>query len=122
MGVFQDAIAGGLAAIRGAAGVSIVYRRAGASLELAAVSAETQFVQQDGEAVVARYRSRDYLIAIADLELEGSTIVPEEGDRITETINGTACEFEVASEGGEPAYRYSDRAQTQFRVHTKQVG
>lgn len=121
MSAFQDAISGGLAAIRQAAGVSIVYRRAGASVPLTAVPANSQFEEQTTEGVIARTKTRDYLIAVADLELEGEPIQPEPGDKVAETINGVDCEFEVVPMNQQAGSIYSDRAQTQYRIHTVQV-
>ena len=122
MGAYQDSISGGLAAIRQAAGVSIVFRRGGAESDpFKAKVGRTEFVQESGEQVIARIRTRDYLIGVEDYKLEDQAVTPEDDDRILETINGRECEFQICSEGGEPPYVYSDTAQTQFRIHTKQV-
>lgn len=65
-------------------------------------------------------RERDYLITLADLVTQTPAgRLPVEGDRITETIGGTACTFEVCKRGAEPCWRFSDRERTRVRVHTK---
>ena len=79
-------------------------------------------VQEDGEAVIERLRTRDYLVNVADLLLDGIAIKPEDGDRIIETINGTETEFEVGSQDASQPYTFSDFGRTQYRIHTKQVG
>lgn len=101
---------------------SITYRRGSASVALTAVIGETQFVQEVDEAVIAQWRGRDYFIAVADLMLGGETVTPQSGDRITQTVNGTEKEYEVAGASPEPCYRYTGPDEATFRVHTKQVG
>lgn len=68
------------------------------------------------------FGDRDYLIPVADLTVSGTTFEPIRGDRITETIGGTATVFEVISPVGEPEVRFSDPGRTVYRVHTKKVG
>lgn len=63
-------------------------------------------------------RERDYMIAVAELTAFG---VPQEGDRITETINGAATVFEVSKRDREPCYRFADHARTRYRIHTRKA-
>ena len=63
-------------------------------------------------------RERDYMVAVSELAAFG---VPQEGDRITETINGAAVVFEVSKRDREPCYRYADHARTRFRIHTRKA-
>lgn len=105
----------------GNASVDVTLRRGGASTETTAVPGATEFIEEQGEQVIGRTRSRDYLIDIANYAFEDQPTKPEAGDRIIETINGRECEFEVCGRGGEPPFIYSDRGRTQYRVHTVQV-
>lgn len=73
----------------------------------------------DGPAVV--HGDRDYLIPADALVYGGSAFLPARGDRITETIGGSAVTFEVMSLPGEPEWRYSDPGRTLLRVHVKEV-
>lgn len=47
--------------------------------------------------------------------------LPAKGDRITETIAGVACVFEVMPTDIAKEWVYSDNERTRFRVHTKRV-
>lgn len=102
---------------------AVVYTRAaGGSVTLTGVAwvGNTAFRRQanEGGAAVV-WGDRDYLIPVSAL---GST-PPARGDRITETIGGTAVVFEVATPlPGEPDWRYSDPQRTTYRVHCVEVG
>lgn len=57
-------------------------------------------------------------------EIPAATIapyLPAKGDRITETIAGVVCVFEVMSTDIAKEWTYSDNERTRFRVHTKRV-
>lgn len=104
-------------------GVDVVYRRGTAEVELSGVViGETQFVQEVDEAVIAQWRGRDYFIAVSDLVLGETSITPEAGDRITQTVNGTDKEYEVVGASPEPCYRYTGPDEATFRIHAKQIG
>lgn len=119
MGVFQEMIAGGLGALRQAAGVSIVIRRGGAeSATIVAAVRQTDFVENASEGVAAASRFRTYLIGIADYAFEGTPDEPRSGDRIVQTINGSEQEYEVTDD---PGWEFSDNGQSQYAVATTQV-
>lgn len=106
-------------AVQEAAGVTVAYTRGVTSITLTAVVGRTVFVSNAEGAPRVQFGERDYLIEVADLTLG----TPKLGDRITETIDGTAVVFEVQEpEAGEPAWRYSDQGRTRYRVHTKRPG
>lgn len=68
------------------------------------------------------FGDRDYLIPVESLVLTGTAVEPAIGDRITETIDGTATIFEVMlPDTGEPAWRYSGPDRNVWRIHTKEV-
>jgi hypothetical protein len=110
------------------AGVSVVYtREAGQpgerSVTLVAIpGGERQPVTEpQGRGGRVDRLDRDYLIVAADLVLGGTLVTPESGDRVTETIDGTACVFELLATPGEPCWRYTDATRQMIRVHTKPV-
>lgn len=102
-----------------AAGVSVTYAPlSGGSVTLTAVPGAIAFRSETDGGARVEVGDRDYLIDVADL-----AAVPQIGDRITETINGTACVFEVQTpDTGEPAWRYSSSWRAFYRIHTKRVG
>lgn len=107
-----------------AAGVSVTYTRAadGSALALVAVPglAAVNSSELPGRVEIAQ---RDYQVAVADLMAGGVEVPPAVGDRITETINGTACVFELMQpENGEPAWRYGSQWRGFYRLHMKRVG
>jgi len=106
--------------------VQITYSRGVQSAVIAACVGRTAFAQAapagtSGPAPAIIWGDRDYLVLAADLVLGGSAVEPQRGDRITETIAGTARTFEVLAPPGEPAWRYSDAGRTTYRIHAKEV-
>ena len=123
MGVFQDTIAGGLSAIRQAAGVTVIIRRAGQQSEpVTAAIGPQAFTQNpvDG-GIIQQAESRTYLIAVADYVLDGQPTEPQKGDLIDETIGGNVIRHEVSSDGAQE-WDFTDLGQTQYTVHTKNIG
>lgn len=113
--------------------VALTYTRGATTITIASgdgawLSGRTRFASTLESGVRIEWSDRDYLIPVALLSaLPASTGItagePAEGDRITETVNGTACTFDVLKpDTGEKAWTYSDAGRTRFRIHTKQVG
>ncbi|MFO0806038.1 MAG: hypothetical protein U0791_23275 [Gemmataceae bacterium] len=107
-----------------AAGVTITYTRGATTIPITAAS---------GDATVGREQStsereggprkewfdRDYLIRVSALSALGE---PQEGDLITETINGVERSYKIMRpSNGERAWRFSDTEDHCYRVHTKRV-
>jgi hypothetical protein len=112
--------------LKAAAGVTATYTRGDYSVTLTGDSAvwigNTLFRLSDADGLRMQWGERDYLIASADLVLNGTAVEPAENDRITETINGTAITFEVLPVSpSEPAWRWSDPDRTVYRIHVKRV-
>lgn len=105
------------------AGVAITYARA---LESVAITVESggawvglsddRSVRNEGTRV--EFSDRDYLVTVEAIAELGE---PQEGDRITETINGVVCLFEVRPTDVGPAWEWSNAERTRYRIHTKQV-
>ena len=68
------------------------------------------------------WADRDYLIKASLLILNGSQVEPARGDRITETLAGTTCVYELATPTNEPVWRWADTEHVTLRVHCKRVG
>lgn len=103
------------------AGVDIVYLRQAASVAVVASIGQTLFQSDNGTGVTSEFESRDFLVAAADLVLDGSQTLPKAGDRIRETAGGVTYVYEIMAPGNEPVWRYSDRERLMLRIHTKQV-
>lgn len=79
-------------------------------------------VTQPGQANARReYGEREYLIPVASLVRNGSTVFPALGDRYAETINGRAHVYQIMPADGRPAYDFTDHGKTQVRIRTKKV-
>jgi len=103
---------------------TVTYERGESSVEMPATVGQTVFRLDDGYGATIRHVSRDFLIAVSDLVIEGAPVGPQRGDRIRETTGGITYVHEVmgpGSSGGEPDWRYSDSFRGTFRIHTKQI-
>ena len=102
---------------------SVVYHRGTQSVAVQATIGRTLLKLDDGYGGVRmQWTDRDFLIPAADLVLNGSTITPQGGDRITETAGLNTSTFEVMAYGSEPPWRYSDPFGKLLRIHTKFIG
>lgn len=100
---------------------TVTYVRGGDQVELAATIGRTQFEVDDGYGVIERIESRDYLVTAVEVVLAGIPTLPERGDQIRETQDGTVFIYEVLAPGKEPHWRYSDPYRHTLRIHTKQI-
>jgi len=100
---------------------TVTYKRGIDSVNVPASIGRTEFEIDDGFGVLQKFESRDFLILAADLVFSGTSVLPERGDRIEETVGTTSYVYEVMAPGKEPAWRYSDPYRKTLRIHTKQV-
>lgn len=100
---------------------TVSYQRGGETIALAATIGRTTFEQTDPHGVIHRTESRDFLVRATDLVLAGETTLPEAGDRIRETMDGTTYVYEVMAPGHEPPFRTSDPYRRTLRIHTKYI-
>ena len=103
----------------------VTYQRGGDSVEVPATTGQTVFRYDDAAGGTVRYVSRDFLVRVADLVINGVTIEPRRGDRVIETTGGSGGRVythEVMPFGDdEPEWRYSDPQRTTYRIHTKLI-
>jgi len=99
----------------------VTYRRGDYSLEVAATVGRTVFEIDDGYGAIERFESRDFLIAAAELAVNGQPFEPSSGDLIAETVGQATFVYEVLAPGKEPCWRYSGPYRRTLRIHTKQV-
>lgn len=93
---------------------TVTYRRGATSIQVGATVCRSVFDLDDGAGALLRVEARDYLILAVELAVS----TPQAGDQIVDQ----GVEYEVASFGSEPAWRYSDPYRRTLRIHTKQVG
>lgn len=103
----------------------VTYQRGQDSVDVPATTGQTVFRFDDpssyGGATI-RYVSRDFIVRVEHLTLDGVRVEPHRGDRVLETSNGTLYTHEVMPPGGdEPEWRYSDPQRTTYRIHTKLI-
>ena len=113
----------------------VVYERAdpeGGSSRMIPVPAVLGMPGASGEASLEPFRidsaDIDFLIAAADLALDGRPVEPRVDDRVRMEANGRMCVYEVLPRANDPRYkggntpwRWSDPQQTIRRVHARLV-
>ncbi len=98
----------------------VVYQRGSQSVAVRATIGRTDWDTQTREGYSEHFVSRDYMIPVASLVIDGSAIEPEKGDRIVETVGGQVKTYEVLGQSGVPPAEL-DRYRLQWRVHTKEI-
>ena len=102
---------------------TVDYKRGASSITVQATIGRTLLKLDDGYGgIQMQWTDRDYLIAAADLVLDGLPTLPQRGDKIYETQNGLTYVYEVLAPGQEPVWKWSDLYRSLFRIHTKQTG
>ncbi len=75
--------------------------------------------QQDEQTGILLWVQQDFIVTAADLTLDGSVIVPRNGDKITVTATGKT--YELLGDDGLPCYSPMDGMETMLRLRTKKV-
>lgn len=108
--------------LRSHAGQAVTYARAYDEVEITATPGSKPMRVLDEFGVRVDWTGQDWLIAAADLVLDGDAVEPRRGDEVTHVSGGFTLVYEVLSPGGdEPCWRWSDPHHTTYRVHTKLV-
>lgn len=110
-----DALAIHAANIPALAGGAVTYRRGNSSVTVTAAPGRTDFESYGPDGELVSSRSTDWIMAAADLVLDGVATVPRRGDVV---VDATGNEFIVLPVNGERVYRYSDATRKILRVHT----
>jgi hypothetical protein len=103
------------------AGVTVIYARGAGSVSVTASVEEHRYEVVDTEGFGVTALSRDYIVHAADLVINSAEITPRAGDRVTETIRGASCTFEVMAIGDTKEYELLDTDGVLLRIHTKKV-
>ena len=107
-------------------GVTVAYVAGGETI-IAGLTAQVALNQHqvfDEDDVVRTVRSRDYLVAKADLvdDEAGEPVTPIIGHKFREVIDGETRTFEVMPIADRPCWEPADAAGRQIVIHTKEVG
>lgn len=101
---------------------SITYKRGSSAVRVPATIGRSTFEDAGGDQSLVRYESRDYLIDVQDLKLDGILTEPQAGDQIVEGVDASdGFTYEVMTVPGEGVWRYADQYRLAFRIHTKFV-
>jgi len=101
----------------------VVYRRGSEQVPVLATVGQTRLKLDDGlGSVRMEPTDRDFFIQAIDLVLAGEQVLPQQGDRIHETVGTRTFIYEVMGSAGEPPWLWSDPFRKLLRIHTKQVG
>lgn len=100
-------------------GQSVIYSQDGVTDTLIATKAETRFETDIGDGVLVTGRQVDWLIDAEDLVAGfGSGARPEAGDRLQAGSGASAVIYTVVQIGGENIWRWHDRQNKTYRIHT----
>lgn len=96
---------------------SVTITRGEQTATVSATVGRSVFESQDTSGIVETWESRDFILITGDLPFGE----PQRGDTVVETIDGTACTYEVTAPRGTPLFHYADAFQQSVRIHTKRV-
>lgn len=92
------------------------YKRGNDSSPVAVTPAERRADVIGDDNAIIQIRHRDFIVNVSDLTLNGSEVEPEVGD----VIVFNSKNYEVVL-GDDRAWRFHDRHELSYRIHTKQV-
>lgn len=102
------------ARLKSRASQTITYSRGAHSVQLLASISEKEYAEVDTQDVAIAMQSTDFLCEAIDLVINGSVVLPTNGDLITTAEGNT---YIVVPVGGEQEYRL---VYGRLRIHTKQ--
>jgi hypothetical protein len=90
------------------------------SISLPASSGRSHFDEDEGEAVIIGYDSRDWLVAKADmLDQFGQVVDVKRGWMITDSLDNER--YEIYAPPGVKPWKYSDSEKTRIRIHSRNI-
>lgn len=121
---FDEEIAEGLSELREThEGYAVTYLRGATEISLTnVIQGQWVFRFQDDNGTTKRLETQDFLIQSSQLAIAGSKIEPVIGDRLEIDDGDNVRTYEVVSPNNEGAFRYSDHARSQIRVHSLLTG
>jgi hypothetical protein len=92
MSWLSDGLAWAVDTLTDAAGDPVTLSRAGVPTEITAIAVDSGDEASGDQVATSNYWDREWLIKKADYEIDGATVTPQKGDRITDS-NGDVWEL-----------------------------
>ncbi len=103
---------------------TVTYVRGQSTVDVQATLGASEF-ERDGGGFPVTFHSVDFLIDVADLEIDGLPTEPRRGDLIVDDGGGSydpPLTYELLDNLGGPPWKYSDGGYRRtYRVHTKLI-
>lgn len=96
----------------------VTYQRGAQSVGLRATLGGSDLTIDQSAGFPLAVRSADFIVTPSDLVIDGVSVEPAAGDRITDPAGRV---FEVLEIPGGMPWRFTDPERTAMRIHTKQV-
>lgn len=103
---------------RANAAVTVTYRRGAHSVELLATRGSTR-IESQGSDIVLHSEQTDWIVDVSELVLNSVATEPQRNDTIEEEIDGVTRVYQVVPLGPENCWRWHDRMQAEYRIHTR---
>ncbi len=122
---FDNAVKGLHRAARASRGLAVTYCRGSGESELqasiTAVPARNRVEMGDEFGMAVTSYERDWIVLATDLVLGDEQVLPERGDRILQTVDGSVQTYEVTPLAGQRHYQPCDDQSRLLRVHTRHI-
>jgi len=99
-----------------------IHRGATSTSSVTATAVSRDYEVENADGIITVANLRDYAVDVAGYTIASSAVVPQAGDRIKESIDGTTHVFEVMRLPGRPAAEWLGNQKPQWLIHTKLVG
>lgn len=118
-GLFSRGMKSLASRLQTAGGGAIVYAVGLQTVSLNAVFGRSEYQIDMGMEVRVLHTDRDFLVSRSELILNGSSIEPVPGHRVTDVATGEV--FETMPLGPDPCWKPCDQFGEMIRIHTKRV-
>lgn len=99
----------------------MTYSRGSSSVTVNAIRGRADFGGDQTDTAIIGWDGADFLIRQSEIVIDSETVLPEQGDQITETVGDFDFVYEVMSPAGFAHFEYID-GNRRLRIHTKLVG
>lgn len=100
---------------------SVSYDKNTEIITITALRGSSTYDSAEEGGIVAEARSTDFIVSAADLVFAGGVLFPEEGDKISVTVDGVVSIFEVLASPGGTHYKPLDGTGIMLRIHTRLI-
>lgn len=99
----------------------MTYSRGASTVTVNAMRGRADFGGDQTDTAIIGWDGADFLIRPSEIVISAAEVLPEPGDRITETVGSDTFIFEVMSPAGFAHYEWID-GNRRLRIHAKLVG